>query len=204
MALATRYTKLSLAFQACRCANYSAANFSAPDSGEVRKCGARWFSATSAANASNETSVKAASAVLNCAVAAEPATNASGTIHVSRYACKKVITQIILTMPKLCRTARRNSSPSLPTSLVEAVATAMLCGEIIFAATPPEELEATVKTGSSSSDSAVRCCTPLKSAFDYVSLPVRKNAQPTEKWRQKRKYVPCLLNAAARVAEIPE
>ena len=45
-----------------------------------------------------------------------------------------------------CGSVKRTSSGSLPTSPAAAQATAMDCGEIIFAVTPPDEFAATVST----------------------------------------------------------
>ena len=68
---------------------------------------------------------------------------AYGTIPGSTYACASVINPTITANSRLCRTVKRNSSDSLPTRPVAAQATAIDCGEIIFAVTPPVVFAAT-------------------------------------------------------------
>ena len=59
------------------------------------------------------------------------------------YACASVIRPTITANSTLCLTVKRNSSDSLPTRPVAAHATAIDCGEIIFAVTPPVVFAAT-------------------------------------------------------------
>ena len=61
-----------------------------------------------------------------------------------------------------------------------AAATAMLCRLIIFPMTPPAELVDAIRTGLNPRRCAVTVCKPPKSAFEDVSLPVRKTpSQPS-------------------------
>ena len=76
--------------------------------------------------------------------------------------------------------------PSWLVSLVEAVATAMLWGEIIFAATPPLLLAATLKTGLMPSECAVWDWMLLNKCIGRSIAAGNKHPEPAEQGRKER------------------
>ena len=105
---------------------------------------------------------------------------------------------------KECITVKLNKSPSLPTKPVAAVATAIDCGEIILPVTPPEELAATVKTGSTPTCCAVTACKLPKSAFAEVSEPVRNTPSQPKTGAKNGKRLPVPAKNRPIVALMPE
>ena len=105
---------------------------------------------------------------------------------------------------RLCGRVKRKRSPSRPVRPVDDVPTTMLCGEIILAATPPEELVATVSTGLIPMDSAVTFCMLQKSAFAEVSLPVTKTPSQPKKADTKGKAAPVIVKARPSVVVMPD
>ncbi len=85
-----------------------------------------------------------------------------------------------------------------------AVATAMLWGDIIFAATPPLLLAATVRTGLIPRDSAVLDWILLNKAFDEVSLPVIKTPSHPKNGEINGKKLPVSVSTLPRAIAIPE
>ena len=103
----------------------------------------------------------------------------------------------------LCFSVKRKISLSCPIQPVAAVATEMLCGEIILPATPPVELAATVRCGSIPSCSAAVFCKLPNRALDEVSEPVRHTPIQPRIGAKNGKKCPVLVNARPRVALMP-
>src|SRR3954470_11628242 len=66
----------------------------------------------------------------------------------------------------------RNRSPSRPDMPTAAAAMARFCGEIIFPSTPPELLDAAIRTWSRPACLAAFTCSAPNREFDDVSEPV--------------------------------
>src|SRR5689334_22007154 len=103
-----------------------------------------------------------------------------------------------------CHRVKRNRSPSLPTMFEAAVATEMDWGEIILPVTPPEELAATVRAGSTPIWVAVVCCRPPKSRFDEVSEPVRNTPSQPMIGEKNGNSQPVWVKARPKVELMPE
>src|SRR5881396_2808318 len=103
-----------------------------------------------------------------------------------------------------CQNTYRKMSPSLPTWFVAEVATVMDCASTILPITPPAELAAHMRIGSSLSWSAVIRCRLPNSAFEDVSLPV--SATPSQpRYEPKKGYShPVRVNANPSTASNPE
>src|SRR5665647_156642 len=107
-------------------------------------------------------------------------------------------------IPTLWKKVQRKMAPSSPTSPVAAQATAMLWGEIILPVTPPLELAATMRCGSTPICSAVVFCNEVNSALDEVSEPVRKTPTQPRKGEKKGNRAPVAVKARPRVELMPE
>jgi hypothetical protein len=103
-----------------------------------------------------------------------------------------------------CITVKRKMSASLPTWFVAAVATERDCGEIILPQTPPEELAATVTTGSTPIWVAVTSCSFPNRAFAEVSEPVMNTPSQPRNAAKKGKRTPVFEKASPRVTAMPE
>ena len=103
-----------------------------------------------------------------------------------------------------CFTVKLNRSPSLPTRPDAAVATAMLCGEIILPQTPPEEFAATVRIGSTPTCCQVTACKLPNSAFAEVSEPVRKTPSQPKNAEKNGKREPVPARNRPSVELMPE
>ena len=112
--------------------------------------------------------------------------------------------EITSTMAMLCHRVNRKRSPSRPTSPEAAVATDMLCGEIIFPQTPPVVLDATVRLGSTPICSAAVFCMEPNKALDEVSEPVRKTPSQPRIGAKNGKSPPVAVNASPKVELMPE
>lgn len=78
----------------------------------------------------------------------------------------------------------------------------MDCGEIIFAATPPELLAATVRTGSTPISEAVTACILPNKALAEVSEPVIKTPNQPSIGETKGNRNPVTVKALPRVGVI--
>src|SRR5512135_607320 len=99
-------------------------------------------------------------------------------------------------MPMLWKKVQRKMAPSSPTRPVAAQATAMLWGEIILPVTPPLELEATIRLGSTPIPWAVVFCNDVNRALEEVSDPVRKTPTHPRKGEKKGKRTPAEVKAS--------
>jgi len=104
----------------------------------------------------------------------------------------------------LCGRVNRKIVLSSPTKPVAAVATEILCGEIILPQTPPDELAATVKYGSTPTCSAAVFCIPQNRALAEVSDPVRNTPSQPRIGEKNGKSEPVAVNAKPIVELIPE
>ena len=80
----------------------------------------------------------------------------------------------------------------------------MLCGEIIFAATPPAELDATGSTGLIPRLLAATDCSFAKRAFEDVSLPVMNTPIHPMKLARNGYILPVYVRAKPSVLLRPE
>ena len=87
---------------------------------------------------------------------------------------------------------------------VAAVATDRDCGEIIFAVTPPEALEATASSGDMPTAAAVSFCMPPNSAQDEVSEPVRNTPSQPSRGEKNGNRLPVCVNARPSVELMPD
>ncbi|MNN41007.1 hypothetical protein D3C81_1551000 [compost metagenome] len=105
---------------------------------------------------------------------------------------------------RLCLTVNRNSSDSFPTSPVAAQATAIDCGEIIFAVTPPVVLAATISVSDTPIWCAVVFCSEQNSALDDVSDPVRNTPSQPRNGEKNGNAAPVPASSSASVDDMPE
>src|SRR5512135_3425169 len=107
-------------------------------------------------------------------------------------------------MPMLWKRVQRKMAPSSPTRPVAAQATAMDWGEIILPVTPPLELAATIRWGSTPICWAVVFCREVNRALEEVSDPVRKTPTQPRKGEKKGNRAPAAVKASPRVELMPE
>ena len=112
--------------------------------------------------------------------------------------------EMISTMATLCFKANRKMEPSSPTMPVAAVATAMDWGEIIFPTTPPLELAATMRVGSTPICWAVVFCKAANRALEEVSEPVRKTPSQPRMGEKMGNRAPVAVKARPRMELMPE
>ena len=97
-----------------------------------------------------------------------------------------------------------NSSLSRPTKPTAAVATAIDCGEIILAMSPPSTLIATRNAGSIPICVAVTACKGAKREPLFTTDPVKNTPNQPNTGEKRGKRFPVLASAIPIVAEIPE
>src|SRR6059036_435550 len=103
-----------------------------------------------------------------------------------------------------CQNTQRKMIPSLPTWSVADVATVMDCASTILPITPPAELAAHMRIGSSLSCCAVMRCRLPNKAFEEVSLPVRATPNQPRYVPKKGYSHPVRVNASPSTASSPE
>ena len=125
-------------------------------------------------------------------------------MNFNTYACKSVSTEMTSTMAILCFRVNRKMVPSSPTRPVAAVATAMLWGEIIFPVTPPLELAATMRLGSTPICCAVVFCREPNRALEDVSEPVRNTPSQPRIGEKNGNSAPVAVKASPKVELMAE